>query len=112
MALDTVTDYVREARILLQDVVETYRYPNADLISALNLAIMTARRNRPDLFMEVVTIPQFVVADIADGTAFAMDVQYRVHSCFSWLALRSCATRRTRRTRERRRLSASSPSNC
>jgi len=82
MALSTVTQYVSEARVLLQDSVPTYRYADADLISALNLAIMTARRNRPDLFLEVTTIPQFVVADIASGTPFAMDVQYRVAFLF------------------------------
>jgi len=82
MALDTVTDYVSEARVLLQDRVPTYRYADNELISALNLAIMTARRNRPDLFMEVTTIPFFVVADIASGKAFAMDVQYRVAFLF------------------------------
>ena len=82
MALDTVTDYVAEARVLLQDTVETYRYGTAELVSALNLAIMTARRNRPDLFMEVVTVPQFTVTDAGLGTAFAMDVQYRVAFLF------------------------------
>jgi hypothetical protein len=82
MALDTVTDYVTEARVLLQDKVPTYRYADAELISALNLAIMTARRNRPDLFMEVVSIPNFTTADITAGTAFAMDVQYRVAFLF------------------------------
>lgn len=82
MALDVVADYVTEARVLLQDTVETYRYANSELISALNLAIMTARRNRPDLFMEVTAIPQFTAADIAANTAFAMDVQYRVPFLF------------------------------
>ena len=102
MALDTVADYMREARVLLQDTVPTYRYGDDSLISALNLAIMTARRNRPDLFMEVTTIPQFVVADIAatkgvrDGRA--------VPRCFfifhGWL--RATARRRghTRYTRD------------
>jgi hypothetical protein len=82
MALDTVTQYVSEARVLLQDQVETYRYANAELISALNLAIMTARRNRPDLFLEVSTIPQFTTADVTNNTAFAMDIQYRVAFLF------------------------------
>ena len=82
MALDIVADYVKEARDLLQDTVPTYRYADASLISALNLAILTARRNRPDLFMDVVTIPQFTTADIAAGKAFAMDGQYRVAFLF------------------------------
>jgi hypothetical protein len=82
MALDTVTDYVTEARTLLQDKVPTYRYADSELVSALNLGIHTARRNRPDLFMEVVTIPQFTAADVAAGTPFAMDGQYRVAFLF------------------------------
>lgn len=82
MALDTVTNYVSEARVLLQDVVPTYRYADAELISALNLAIMTARRNRFDLFLSVTTIPQFTTADITGNTAFAMDVQYRAAFLF------------------------------
>jgi hypothetical protein len=82
MALGTVADYVAEARVLLQDTVETYRYPQADLVAALNLGIMTARRNRPDLFLEVSAIPQFIVDDIAAGTLFAMDEQYRTPFLF------------------------------
>jgi hypothetical protein len=82
MALDTVANYVAEARVLLQDVVPTYRYADAELVSTLNLGIMTARRNRPDLFLSVTTIPQFTVADITNATAFAMDPQYRVAFLF------------------------------
>ena len=82
MALDTVTNYVTEARILLQDTVPTYRYSDAELIMTLNLAIMTARRNRPDLFLSVTTLPQFTATDITAGTPFAMDGQYRVAFLF------------------------------
>jgi hypothetical protein len=78
MALDTVADYVAEARVLLQDLIETYRYPDADLVSALNMGIMTARRLRPDLFLNATTLPSFVEADIAAATEFDMDEQYRV----------------------------------
>jgi hypothetical protein len=77
MALDTVADYVAEARTLLQDTVEAYRYSDASLVSALNLGILTARRLRPDLFLGG-TIPSFTEADIATTTAFDMDEQYRV----------------------------------
>jgi hypothetical protein len=78
MALDTVADYVSEARVLLQDQVAPYRYPDSDLVSALNMGIMTARRLRPDLFIGVTSLPSFSESDIASLTAFAMDVQYRV----------------------------------
>src|SRR5262245_53879967 len=82
MALNTVADYVADARVLLQDTIEDYRYSDAELVTALNLGIMTARRNRPDLFLEVTDVPQFVVGDVAAATAFAMDVQYRVPFLF------------------------------
>jgi hypothetical protein len=82
MALETVTNYVTEARVLLQDVVPTYRYGDAELVMTLNLGIMTARRNRPDLFLSVATIPQFTAADIASNTVFVMDPQYRVAFLF------------------------------
>jgi hypothetical protein len=91
MSLETVANYVAEARILLQDVVPTYRYGDAELITALNLAIMTARRNRPDLFLSVTTIPFFTVADIASSKLFVMDPQYRVAFLFfmvGWAQLR------------------------
>jgi hypothetical protein len=82
MALETVANYVSEARVLLQDVVPTYRYSDVELVSNLNLAIMTARRNRPDLFLSVTTIPQFIASDIVNGTLFVMDPQYRVAFLF------------------------------
>lgn len=72
--LDTAADYVREARTLLQDTVATYRYTDAELLSALNLGILTARRLRPDLFLNVTTLPYFTAVDT---TAFTMDDQYR-----------------------------------
>ncbi|TXH19348.1 MAG: hypothetical protein E6R03_00650 [Hyphomicrobiaceae bacterium] len=72
--LDTVADYVREARTLLQDTVQTYRYSDDELISALNLAVMTARRLRPDLFIGVTTLPYFTAVDT---TTFTMDPMYR-----------------------------------
>jgi len=81
MALDTVANYVAETRVLLQDVVPTYRYGDAELVMALNLGIMTARRNRPDLFLSGV-VPQFTAADIANNTVFVMDPQYRVAFLF------------------------------
>ena len=51
MALDTVGDYILEARRLLQDEVAPHRYPELDLIQAFDIALMEARRIRPDLFL-------------------------------------------------------------
>ena len=62
--------------MLLQDQVETYRYSNAELLQALNMGILTARRLRPDLFIGVAAadLPEY---DTVDSTAVDIDVQYR-----------------------------------
>lgn len=73
--LATVEDYVRETRTLLQDTVPTYRYSDAELLSALNMGIQTARRLRPDLFIDLDELPYFTAVD---DTEFEMDQQYRL----------------------------------
>lgn len=49
--LDSVKDYVAQARIELQDTVEPYRYEDEQIVAALNLTLMEARRIRSDLFI-------------------------------------------------------------
>lgn len=75
-ALATVADYISEARVLLQDTVAPYRYPDADLVAGLNLAVLEARRLRSDLFLGVTTLPTYSAA--STGTTVAIDEQYRV----------------------------------
>jgi hypothetical protein len=48
-ALETVGQYLEEARRLLQDEHVPYRYPTDDLVDALNIGLMEARRLRADL---------------------------------------------------------------
>lgn len=74
--LATVGDYVAEARTLLQDRVAPFRYTTADLKGALGLGLYEARRLRPDLF--VAGVVQEVDSATADGTAVALDRQYRM----------------------------------
>lgn len=75
--LDTVSDYVTQARILLQDQVGSpFRYPDADLLQALNLAMLEARRLRPDLFLDASFVPPNFSA--IDATAVEIDQQYRL----------------------------------
>jgi hypothetical protein len=75
MALDTVQNYVTDARVLLQDNIAPYRYPDTDLLEALNLSILEARLMRPDLFIgRFDAIPSFATVDT---TAVVMDYQYR-----------------------------------
>jgi hypothetical protein len=58
-ALETLGQYLEEARRLLQDEFTPYRYPNDDLIDALNIGLLEARRLRADLFLPAFTIPWF-----------------------------------------------------
>lgn len=79
MTLATVADYVNDARVLLQDTVAPFRYADADLVTALNTALMEARRLRPDLFVTMTksftqAIPSFTTP--VDGTAVPMDPMY------------------------------------
>jgi hypothetical protein len=75
MALNTVADYLSSARVLLQDTDSAgYRYSNAELVDALNIAFMEANRVRPDLFFRT-TIPTYSAA--STSTTVALDQRYR-----------------------------------
>jgi len=65
-ALDTVGKVISYARVLLQDTLEPYRYPDMDLVTALNAALLDARRLRPDLFLYTPTdVPFYTITGIA-----------------------------------------------
>jgi len=49
--LNGVKDYVNQARVLLQDLVPEYRYGDQELVDALNITLLDARRLRSDLFV-------------------------------------------------------------
>ncbi len=48
--LETVEDYISDARTLLQDTIAPYRYDDPSLLVAFNVTILEAYRLRPDLF--------------------------------------------------------------
>lgn len=74
-ALATVSEYVAAARVLLQDETEEYRYSDAELVFALNAALMAARKLRVDLFIgRENDVPNFTVNNSA---AVDIDIQYR-----------------------------------
>ncbi len=50
-ALETVADYIADARTLLQDIVSPFRYDDASLLVALNVTLLETRRIRADLFV-------------------------------------------------------------
>lgn len=77
-ALDTVEQYLTEARRLLLDEVEPYRYPDVDLVDALNIGLLEARRIRPDLFLRKFDLPFFDTSGTIDTAAkVPIDPMYR-----------------------------------
>jgi len=76
-ALDTVGQYLEEARRLLQDERVPYRYPDEDLVDALNIGLLEARRLRADLFLPLFEVPWIDPASITMATPITMDPMYR-----------------------------------
>lgn len=75
--LETVTDYITDARTLLQDTIKPYRYADAELLTALNVALLEGRRVRADLFVfcKGGSVPTFRVND---GTKVPIEDQFRL----------------------------------
>jgi len=93
MALVTVADYIRDARILLQDTVSEYRYADSDLVEALNIAIREAVRLRPDLFFKLLRtgggLPTY--SSSTTSTTVAVDQRYQssmLYYIVGWVQLR------------------------
>lgn len=77
-ALETVADYLKESRRLLQDEIEPYRYPTVDIVDALNIGLMEARRLRADLFLPAFAVPFIDTSGtIVTTTKVPMDPMYR-----------------------------------
>lgn len=76
--LDTVADYIADARVLLQDTVEEYRYADAELVEGLNLGLLEMRRLRPDLMITTFrsSIPRYSAT--SPTTAVKCDPMYRM----------------------------------
>lgn len=67
MAFLVVGDYLKDARTLLQDKVEPYRYSTGSLVAAFNLTLLEVRRLRPDLLFDYIdNVPQYDWTDTAD----------------------------------------------
>lgn len=81
-ALDTVQQYVTEARTLLQDLISPYRYTDDQLINGLNYALMEARKLRPDLFLGRWADNLFAYDDTMMATPVPMDAMYRMALVF------------------------------
>lgn len=76
-ALKTVADYLSATRTLLQDKIAPYRYPDTDLVDALNIGIQEAYRLRPELFMSGAnfSVPGYSASTPSDPVL--IDIGYR-----------------------------------
>lgn len=75
--LSTVGDYLKEARVLLQDTRVPYRYSDEEMVRGLNIALMEARRLRADLFLPLFDVPVLAEAVPDPAVPVAMDPMYR-----------------------------------
>ena len=80
-ALETVGQYIEESRRLLQDELSPYRYPNDDLVDALNIGLLEARRLRADLFLPSFTLPWFVPTKTAGGLVAKVPFEPMYRQC-------------------------------
>lgn len=100
MALLNVQNYVDQARVLLLDQVAPYRFPDADIVEALNMAIGEARRLRPDLFTKYFRsdLPDYSTVDLEDEVP--VDPMYR--KAFLYYVVGHCHLRDEENTQDSR----------
>lgn len=74
MAKKTIGDCVSEVRSLLQDTVDPYRYPTADLYALFTNATYEIKRLRPDFYIGAYgqDLPIYTESDSATEVPFAM----------------------------------------
>jgi hypothetical protein len=77
--LSTVSDYMADARTLLQDVIPNYRYDEPSMLQALNVAMLETRRQRADLFVfNLNTNGQVQAFTVVDDTYVDMEPPFRL----------------------------------
>ena len=75
--LRTVQDYINDARTLLLDTIQPYRYDDPSLLRSLNLALLEGKRVRSDLFVERHghSVPSF---STVAGQEICIEAQFRL----------------------------------
>jgi hypothetical protein len=77
--LNTVADYVKDARTILQDLIPGYRYDDPSMLRALNITLLETMRLRSDLFVFNLAVYGQVQAFTAvDDTYVEMEPQFRL----------------------------------
>lgn len=83
-ALDTVANYLGDARVLLQDTVVPYRYADSEIVEYINQGIVQAARVRPDLFFKSLRTPGWgpSYSEGTPTTSVVFEVRYRTQLLF------------------------------
>lgn len=63
----TVTAYVSSTRNRMQDRISPYRYTDAQIVDALNVAMEETQRIRPDIFLDLKYQQRLQPNDLDDG---------------------------------------------
>lgn len=77
-ALETISDYISDARVLLQDQIQPYRYDDPSLLTAMNVTLLEGRRVRADLFVWNPCSPKVQFFTANDGTKVFMEEPFRL----------------------------------
>lgn len=83
--LNTVADMIGDARQILLDATPPFRYSDTSLITALNMALLEARRIRADLFVykHHNKVPFFTAVN---GEPIPVEPQYRLAIAYGIVA--------------------------
>jgi hypothetical protein len=77
--LNTVASYIADARTLLQDTIQPYRYDDTSLLTAFNVTLLEANRLRADLFVWNWTVKgQIPAFQAVDDTKVKIEPQFRL----------------------------------
>jgi len=76
--LRKVSDYVADARTLLQDTIAPYRYDDPSMLVALNITMLETSRLRPDLFVWNNFDGQVQSFEEVDDTPVDIEPQFRL----------------------------------
>lgn len=77
--LETVSDYITDARTLMQDTIAPFRYDDTSLLTGLNISLLEGFRLRPDLFLFNPPVGGRIVPTFTknDGTTVLIEFQFR-----------------------------------
>lgn len=85
LQLLTVEGYVKDARVIMLDLTQPYRYSDIEILVGLNTALLEARRLRADLFVTHYgnDVPSF---DEVSGEVVPIEAQFRLGMVYGIVA--------------------------